>query len=197
MAKERYKCTVGDSSKFWEPEVRGKKLVVKFGKIGTAGQVKEKVFASKAEATRERDRLVREKTKKGYAFVTGGVLDSTYVGAFDECEWDAMVHMARELTRVLKAGYEILGETYAPLENLKGVNIDNDALFETLDGVYTRALGLGADQIGAFSDNERCYLLALRGTVDRLQMAMAALEWGEEDFNEQMLDEYSYFDDNY
>ncbi len=58
--------TEGGSSKFWEVDVRGHTLVVRFGRLGTDGQIKEKALASPAAATKEAERLVREKTGKGY-----------------------------------------------------------------------------------------------------------------------------------
>jgi len=63
---ERYEFQDGSSSKFWEVEVEGEKLTVRFGRIGTNGQTKEKTFASAAAATKEKDTLVKEKTGKGY-----------------------------------------------------------------------------------------------------------------------------------
>lgn len=39
---------------------------MKFGKIGTDGQEKTKDFASDALAQKDADKLIAEKTKKGY-----------------------------------------------------------------------------------------------------------------------------------
>lgn len=54
------------AEKFWEVTVTGTTLKVHFGKIGTNGQIKEKEFATEAEAQAECDKLIKEKTKKGY-----------------------------------------------------------------------------------------------------------------------------------
>lgn len=56
----------GGSSKFWEIEVRGAAFVTRYGRIGAAGQRTEKTFASEERARQEAERLVGEKTKKGY-----------------------------------------------------------------------------------------------------------------------------------
>jgi predicted DNA-binding WGR domain protein len=56
----------GGSSKFWEVRLDGKTVVVRFGRIGTAGQVQQKVFADAPTALRTAERLVREKLAKGY-----------------------------------------------------------------------------------------------------------------------------------
>jgi len=56
----------GGSSKFWEVRVEGKTVIVRFGRIGAAGQVQQKVFADAPTALRTAERLVREKLAKGY-----------------------------------------------------------------------------------------------------------------------------------
>lgn len=57
----------GGSQKFWEVAVEGPALTVRFGKLGTAGTTQTKTLASAEAAAKEADKLVREKTKKGYA----------------------------------------------------------------------------------------------------------------------------------
>lgn len=55
------------SEKFWEVTVSGSTVTVHFGKIGAAnGQKSEKEFSSADEAQAHADKLVLEKTKKGY-----------------------------------------------------------------------------------------------------------------------------------
>ena len=66
----RFELTEGSSSKFWEVVADGENLTVRFGRIGTSGQTKTKSFASAAAAEKERDKLIKEKTGKGYAEVT-------------------------------------------------------------------------------------------------------------------------------
>jgi predicted DNA-binding WGR domain protein len=65
----RFELVDAASSKFWEIEVDGPVLTVRFGRIGTPGQAKVKSLGSDAEARREHDKLVKEKTGKGYAEV--------------------------------------------------------------------------------------------------------------------------------
>jgi predicted DNA-binding WGR domain protein len=62
----------GTSSKFWRARVEGKTLYVNYGKIGSAGQTQVKDFANPDAAQKEYDKLVREKTKKGYVESGGG-----------------------------------------------------------------------------------------------------------------------------
>ncbi|WP_342152886.1 DUF4132 domain-containing protein [Methylorubrum sp. SB2] len=68
---ERYELVEGTAAKFWEASVAGATLTVRFGRIGTQGQSKDKTFSDAAAAEREKDKLVREKTAKGYARADG------------------------------------------------------------------------------------------------------------------------------
>lgn len=65
----RFELREGTASKFWEVDVEGSDVVVRFGRIGTNGQTKRTSFASAAEAEKAKEKLVREKTGKGYAEV--------------------------------------------------------------------------------------------------------------------------------
>lgn len=56
----------GSSSKFWEIKVVGNQVIVRFGKISTAGQVKPKPFPGEAAALAYAQRLIEEKLEKGY-----------------------------------------------------------------------------------------------------------------------------------
>jgi predicted DNA-binding WGR domain protein len=54
------------SYKFWQVELLETTLNIKYGKIGTAGQEKISSFDSAEKAQKELDKLIREKTQKGY-----------------------------------------------------------------------------------------------------------------------------------
>ncbi|WP_437193294.1 WGR domain-containing protein [Planctomicrobium sp. SH527] len=56
----------GSSHKFWKIELSGHEFTVTFGKIGTSGQTQTKSFSNNDEARKSYDKLVAEKTKKGY-----------------------------------------------------------------------------------------------------------------------------------
>ncbi len=58
------------SHKFWNIEVTGTSFTVTYGKIGTNGQSQSKTFATPEKAQSEADKLVREKTGKGYVETT-------------------------------------------------------------------------------------------------------------------------------
>ena len=62
----RYEFSEGSSNKFWEIKLSGKSFTTTYGKIGTDGQTTIKTFKTDAEAKKEHDKLIAEKTKKGY-----------------------------------------------------------------------------------------------------------------------------------
>ena len=55
-----------DSNKFWEITVNGKKVSIHYGKIGTSGQNTVKELANPVEASAHAEKVIGEKTKKGY-----------------------------------------------------------------------------------------------------------------------------------
>ena len=64
--KRYFEFVEGSSSKFWEISVSDMSVTVRYGRIGTDGQTNVKVLADAAAATKHTDKLVAEKTGKGY-----------------------------------------------------------------------------------------------------------------------------------
>ncbi len=65
---ERYfEFVEGSSAKFWAIKVEGSTFFTRYGKIGTAGQTTQKDYDSDDKAQAEANKLIAEKTKKGYA----------------------------------------------------------------------------------------------------------------------------------
>jgi predicted DNA-binding WGR domain protein len=54
------------SNKFWEAATDDEKLVVRYGRIGTKGQIQIKTFPTTDAAEKERQKLIKEKESKGY-----------------------------------------------------------------------------------------------------------------------------------
>ncbi len=69
--ERRFAFRSGNSEKFWGICIDGKSLTVRFGRIGTAGQQRTKIFDDARDAERAGETLVREKTAKGYKEVQG------------------------------------------------------------------------------------------------------------------------------
>jgi len=65
----RYEFVEGASKKFWEIALEGTSFTTTYGRIGTDGQMSMKEFDSEETAKTEHDKLIAEKTKKGYALV--------------------------------------------------------------------------------------------------------------------------------
>jgi len=59
------------SSKFWEVTHIGNSVSVRYGKAGSNGQSQEKLFDDNAAASKHVAKLIAEKTRKGYAEVSG------------------------------------------------------------------------------------------------------------------------------
>ena len=60
------KLQSGHTAKYWEITLVGKKVIVRYGKIGTDGQLSPKEFESKEEAETFVAKKIKEKTKEGY-----------------------------------------------------------------------------------------------------------------------------------
>ena len=77
----RFEFSDSTSNKFWEVEVKGKTLNVTFGKIGTKGQSKPKDFTTPEKAKAEMEKLIKEKTGKGYVEVGGKAIKAAKLPA--------------------------------------------------------------------------------------------------------------------
>jgi len=64
--KRYFEFVEGASSKFWEVSVSGNDVTTRWGRIGSDGQSKTKTFADAVKAQAEADKLIEEKTGKGY-----------------------------------------------------------------------------------------------------------------------------------
>jgi DNA ligase-1 len=62
----RFEFSEGNSNKFWEIAVQGVEVTVRYGRVGSSGQTKVKSFSDGAAAVDYADKLVDEKTAKGY-----------------------------------------------------------------------------------------------------------------------------------
>jgi len=69
-SKRRFEFVGGTSDKFWEVDVAGNEVVVRFGRNGTDGQTVVKTLPDDQAARRHADKLVREKVGKGYVEIT-------------------------------------------------------------------------------------------------------------------------------
>lgn len=70
MSSRVFHYSEGPSHKFWRVTVHGESVTVRFGRIGTEGQTQSKFFVSAAEAATAAEKLIAEKTRKGYREVS-------------------------------------------------------------------------------------------------------------------------------
>ena len=63
---QRFEFVEGTSNKFWEVALAGTVLETRWGKIGGSVSSREAELGSPEAAAKERDRMIREKTGKGY-----------------------------------------------------------------------------------------------------------------------------------
>ena len=70
----RFELIEGTAAKFWEVEVDAANYSVRYGRLGTAGQSLSKTAADAAKAQLEVDKLIKEKTGKGYTEVGASAL---------------------------------------------------------------------------------------------------------------------------
>ena len=62
----RFEFVGGNSAKFWEIDCQGKDVTVRYGRLGTTGQVQTKSFATPDAADGHAQKLIRQKQGKGY-----------------------------------------------------------------------------------------------------------------------------------
>jgi len=86
----RYEYREGSSQKFWEIEKKDKKVIVRFGRIGSKGQEKVKSFKNSWEASNYRTAQIKAKTRKGYALLRPGLPGPEPTAARDP-ELEAMI----------------------------------------------------------------------------------------------------------
>jgi DNA ligase 1 len=66
LIKRYFEYQDGNSHKFWEVTIQNNELTTRWGRVGTDGQTKTKSLHSPESARIEADKLIAEKTKKGY-----------------------------------------------------------------------------------------------------------------------------------
>jgi len=67
--KRRFEFVQGTSDKFWEIDLQGSSVTVRFGRNGTHGQSSVKNFADADKAQKHAEKTIQEKLGKGYVEV--------------------------------------------------------------------------------------------------------------------------------
>lgn len=62
----RFEFVGGTSAKFWEITLAGTVVTVRFGRLGTYGQMQAKTFPTAEAARQHVEKVIADKTRKGY-----------------------------------------------------------------------------------------------------------------------------------
>jgi DNA ligase-1 len=65
-AKRYFEFIAGSLCKFWEISWSGADVTTRWGRLGTDGQSKTRTFQDEAAAKKVHDKLIADKTRKGY-----------------------------------------------------------------------------------------------------------------------------------
>ena len=137
--KRRFEMKEGGASKFWEVDVRGGTMTVRFGRIGTDGQTQEKKLGAGAAAAAEK--LIGEKTRKGYEEVGGAGRSKGAASPPPRSKTDGKItKVLQDLDKKLAAYAPAVhgklrgAKSFKKLETLVAVPADLRALWSWADG---------------------------------------------------------------
>ena len=191
------------SSKFWEVTLNGTEFTVRFGKIGTAGQSKTKNAGSPEKAKSEAEKLIREKTGKGYKEVGGAAptpavgsakeksaASNEAVGATGKTRGKAPVKVKKAIPEEILPTHAKNPLTLKVLESVDRVKHD----FEKYDGIhdfekYDGITDAAAASLGQMKGNLR--LSGLKSLSVRAAASLANVEPLKGEFNWIQLDSLS------
>jgi len=95
------------SNKFWRVEVHGDVVIVRWGRIGTAGRTTSKRHPGHAAATRDAERQVNAKLRKGYQLVaTSGPAGPPRASGSAQADSGAAAELLVRIERLLDQGLD-------------------------------------------------------------------------------------------
>lgn len=145
----RFELREGETNKFWQVDVEGATLTVTYGKIGSAGQTKLKTCASAVAASAERDKLVREKTGKGYVEIAAGSTGTKKTGTKKAAE-------ATASTGASTSASGPIAKLIAKLDSIESLDEDGMATFEAI-----------TEKLESAPKKDRALLDAILGFLER------------------------------
>ena len=201
---KRFEFRKGTSDKFWEVEVRGDVLTVRFGRIGTQGQIKKRSFSSPSDALAEEQKLIQEKMHKGYVPGTASAKTEsrppTAIAAVQVGEHTTEVaeSVATWLTECLQkkmapSHFKKIWERHFEGEDgedsitavgeVPGKTPDGEHYWEDelensyeITALYRKAVRNEADKFITFDDNAFVSIVALRGDPGAAEIEKCVLE---------------------
>lgn len=191
MSKRKFELVEGTSSKFWEIWIEGTEVRTRYGRIGAAGQTTIKDEGDAAKAGKLYEKLIVEKTKKGYVEVDGAMPaarptsvqlasagNSASVGSFESGKHAAAI--AKITARAAKHGVVLPAgaspAAIADAEKTLGITFPDEvrAFYLTHDG-------------GSSDEDYNCngrLLLSIGGIVDQWQIWKDLLDGGDFEDND-------------
>lgn len=154
-ATRRFELVDGNSSKFWEIALEGTGVTTRYGKIGTAGQTTTKDEGSPEKAQKLYEKLVREKTGKGYVEQSGATAPSATTAKKSYRErFLAMVEQLRSDERFEVKAFEI-GAPASPKLIAEATKAAGGSLPPGVAELYSELNGLRLvwEQVDGFDDD--------------------------------------------
>lgn len=197
----RYEFIEGSSRKFWEAICEGNTVTIRYGRIGTTGNVLKKVLSTETEAYNYLHEKIEEKCRKGYkpagtvaypqSDSASAVICHAYVG---EHVVEVAKGLCRWLTKCLKnkmsvkefekiwtefvedgESKKVPGVTVVSGEKeywIDNLEFEDDLVF---DGIYKKAVEDDADRFITFNNNAYIDIVAIRGKPTPREIALFVL----------------------
>ena len=136
--KRTFIYTDDKSNKFWTIEINGDSYTVTYGKVGTAGQTQTKDFTDEAACQKAADKLIAEKTKKGYVEESSEGNEAVEIPKIEDVEENQIivdVNNAADMKRVLNMLIANAEHWDEVAENGEGIEYGQlvDGEFEMID----------------------------------------------------------------
>ena len=143
------------SAKFWEITQAGGTVTVRYGKSGTRGQTQEKVFSDTAAAIKHVEKLVSEKTGKGYVEVVDP--SSSSQSPSSPPDRDAKNNSSNGATK--GNSLESLAQAFTPFESSSGAK-------QAGEFIHYKEITEFAKSVGNLTRESYDYVLEVGDTVD-------------------------------
>lgn len=155
------------SSKFWEVEVAGSEVTVRYGRIGATGQTKTKDHSSPAAAQKDAEKQIAAKKKKGYVETKAGGTAGKATNAKKKTMATRTPSVASPAPKkkVAKARsskqpkQKIKIKTTAELKPVKGADAFLDAVLNKKQETVAKLLAKNPDLIEAVNKNKSTALM--------------------------------------
>lgn len=172
----RFELVEGTASKFWEIEQSDGELNIRWGRIGTAGQSQTKPFADAGKAKAALDKLVKEKTGKGYT--EASVAAGASIGrAVTPAPKDAVKPVFGEATAASEGAVVV---PVSPNEAAESLDAQSDRVFEGVRSLVAEGGLAPGDKLSAaqlkrqFSTSDQGAAMAF----ERLKSSGLLSGWG-------------------